>query len=716
MGQDAHRVLRRRAPALGVEHASSSCASPRSACSTSSAWARRSSTARASATGAAGAGHRRRLARPLVGAAGVRRASGCRCCARSSARAIARRRPPSSGRPSAALRRPPQRAQARDVRLRAGRLRADPRALRPARGARRRPRAGPCRSTAWWRGRGKCRGRRTPERSRRDSGHLEVRFRDGGAERFDDVVVTLAAPARGAAVPRLSRRRAARASTASATRGSSARRSSSPAARRLLPHQHHRRRAARSPAVIEMSALVDRARHFGGHTLVYLPKYLAPDDPSSPPDDEVEELFLAGAGAALSGSRRERRAGVPHLARASTCWRSPPSATRSACRRSTSSVAGLHLVKLGPHRQRHPQRRRDRRSSPSGCAASAGLAGGGDGTASACEPMTPKPLASLSLDLDNQWSYLKTHGDAGLGRCPPTSNASCRACSTFSRRATSRITFFVVGQDAALEQNRDALARARRAGHEIGNHSFHHEPWLHRYSRGRDRGRAGAGGGGDRARRPGSARAGSAAPASACRSPRCGCSAAPRLPLRRVARSPRSSARWRAPTTSARRAARRRPSGRSAQILFGTLADGLRPLAPYRWRLGDRAAVRDPGDHDAGAADADPRELPALPRRRLARPRPPLLPHRAARSAAAPASRPRSCCIHSTSSAATTISRRSTSSPPCAAPAARSSAEVSDHLARLAEHFRPVSLGEQAAELEARTDLAERIPASAPTP
>ena len=26
-----------------------------------------------------------------------------------------------------------------------------------------------------------------------------------------------------------------------------------------------------------------------------------------------------------------------------------------------------------------------------------------------------KPLASLSLDLDNLWSYMKTHGDAGMG-------------------------------------------------------------------------------------------------------------------------------------------------------------------------------------------------------------------------------------------------------------------------------------------------------------
>jgi|SRR5271157_239154 len=45
-------------------------------------------------------------------------------------------------------------------------------------------------------------------------------------------------------------------------------------------------------AVIEMSALVDRDQ-FGGHTLVYLPKYLAPDDPMfGLSNTEVEERFI----------------------------------------------------------------------------------------------------------------------------------------------------------------------------------------------------------------------------------------------------------------------------------------------------------------------------------------------------------------------------------------------------------------------------------------
>jgi len=45
-------------------------------------------------------------------------------------------------------------------------------------------------------------------------------------------------------------------------------------------------------AVIDMSALVDR-RHFGGNALVYLPKYVAPDDPAFRlPEPEIEQRFM----------------------------------------------------------------------------------------------------------------------------------------------------------------------------------------------------------------------------------------------------------------------------------------------------------------------------------------------------------------------------------------------------------------------------------------
>jgi protoporphyrinogen oxidase len=58
-------------------------------------------------------------------------------------------------------------------------------------------------------------------------------------------------------------------------------------------------------AVIEMSALVDRAA-FGGHALVYLPKYVPPDDPAfSLSDDELREKFLAALERMYPHFRRE---------------------------------------------------------------------------------------------------------------------------------------------------------------------------------------------------------------------------------------------------------------------------------------------------------------------------------------------------------------------------------------------------------------------------
>ena len=45
-----------------------------------------------------------------------------------------------------------------------------------------------------------------------------------------------------------------------------------------------------------------------------------------------------------------------------------------------------------------------------------------------------------------------------------------------------RVTVFVVGQDAALEKNHAAIRAIAAAGHELANHSFRHEPWLHLFS------------------------------------------------------------------------------------------------------------------------------------------------------------------------------------------------------------------------------------------
>ncbi len=92
-------------------------------------------------------------------------------------------------------------------------------------------------------------------------------------------------------------------------------------------------------------------------------------------------------------------------------------------------------------------------------------------------------FADLSIDLDNKWSYLKTHGDVEWTSYPSYLDAVVPHVLEVLRKYQLTITFFVVGQDAALDANQDAFSKIVQAGHEIGNHSFHHEPWLQRYSR-----------------------------------------------------------------------------------------------------------------------------------------------------------------------------------------------------------------------------------------
>jgi len=87
-----------------------------------------------------------------------------------------------------------------------------------------------------------------------------------------------------------------------------------------------------------------------------------------------------------------------------------------------------------------------------------------------------KNLASVSLDLDNQWSYMKTNGDAGWEDFPSYLDLVVPRILSFLKERDLKITFFVIGQDAALEKNREAITSIAEAGHEIANHSFNHEP------------------------------------------------------------------------------------------------------------------------------------------------------------------------------------------------------------------------------------------------
>lgn len=91
-------------------------------------------------------------------------------------------------------------------------------------------------------------------------------------------------------------------------------------------------------------------------------------------------------------------------------------------------------------------------------------------------------IASLSLDLDNQWSYMKTHGNDTWNDYPTyLPDVVPRVLEDLEKRDV-KITFFIVGKDATLEENHAPLKAIADAGHEVGNHSFNHDPWLHLYS------------------------------------------------------------------------------------------------------------------------------------------------------------------------------------------------------------------------------------------
>jgi len=93
-------------------------------------------------------------------------------------------------------------------------------------------------------------------------------------------------------------------------------------------------------------------------------------------------------------------------------------------------------------------------------------------------------FASLSVDLDNHWSYLKTHGEATWMGFPTYLDTVVPRVLEFADEIELTLTVFIVGQDAELGKNAAAMALLGDSRHEVGNHSFHHEPWLHLKSEG----------------------------------------------------------------------------------------------------------------------------------------------------------------------------------------------------------------------------------------
>jgi peptidoglycan/xylan/chitin deacetylase (PgdA/CDA1 family) len=195
---------------------------------------------------------------------------------------------------------------------------------------------------------------------------------------------------------------------------------------------------------------------------------------------------------------------------------------------------------------------------------------------------TVKPIASLSLDLDNKWSYLKTHGDPGWESFPSYLKTLVPRVLDFLKARNLTVTFFVVGQDAALQKNHEILRSIADAGHEIGNHSFHHEPWMHLYSRDQVETEIAVA-------EEHIERATGWKP-SGFRGP--GYSLSPVMLQELVRRGYRYDAstlpNLLAPLARAyyfRTAEFTTDQRRQRQTLGGTLRDGLRPIRPYRWQL-----------------------------------------------------------------------------------------------------------------------------------
>ena len=93
--------------------------------------------------------------------------------------------------------------------------------------------------------------------------------------------------------------------------------------------------------------------------------------------------------------------------------------------------------------------------------------------------MSERPLASVSLDVDNLWSYMKTHGDAGWEARPSYLDVFCPAVLERLERLGLRITFFLVGVDAARPlMIRVAAPKSTASEH---RHDGHRQPERHQY-------------------------------------------------------------------------------------------------------------------------------------------------------------------------------------------------------------------------------------------
>ena len=382
-------------------------------------------------------------------------------------------------------------------------------------------------------------------------------------------------------------------------------------------------------AVVEMTNLIDAGHETGGRSLVYLPRYCAPDDPAFDADpDAVIERCVADLltryphvqrddvlGARLARARHVMpvpepgrgaqapgvRTGLPGLYLASSAQVVDGTlnieTTLALAEAALSEIAGIApSVAPASRAASGPVTVRDRVRP---VAVTAGDSSGGSGRSG-------RPTASVSLDADNLWSYLKTHGDPAWEERPGYLPAlGPRLLDTWGRHGITA-TVFVVGHDAGTEDGAKFVSSLSAAGHEIANHSFEHEPWLHLYSRDRLE---------DELARTEEAILAAGAPRPiGFRGP--GYSLSPTLLELLERRGYRYDATtlptWIGPLARAyyfRSAKLSKQDREQRQALFGSAAEGRRPVGPYRWRT---AASGDPGMAGDGLVELPVTTMPVV--------------------------------------------------------------------------------------------------------
>lgn len=187
---------------------------------------------------------------------------------------------------------------------------------------------------------------------------------------------------------------------------------------------------------------------------------------------------------------------------------------------------------------------------------------------------------------------MKTHGDAGWESFPSYLDVCVPRVLNFLKERDLQITFFIVGQDADLEKNAEAIGQISDAGHEIGNHSFRHEPWLHLYSKQelveefertenaleKATGKIPRG-----FRGPGYSLSPTVLEVLAERNYEYDCSTLPTY----IAPLARAYYFFKSPEMSDEEREKRKK-------LFGKFSDGFQPLKPYKWQIGERILTEIP--------------------------------------------------------------------------------------------------------------------------